>query len=105
MRNITVAINDQVYHDVRVWCARRDTSVSAVVQRFLEDLPRLKHARHFPLPDAPPPRTLAPLIETLETVQPPVAPTRPPAAGMAPNLSRGNALKAALRPENSAYER
>jgi hypothetical protein len=55
MRNITVAINDQVYHDVRVWCARRDTSVSAVVQRFLEDLPRLKQARQFPLPDAPPP--------------------------------------------------
>src|SRR5258707_10542436 len=66
MRNITVSINDQVYHDVRVWCAKRDTSVSAVVQRFLEDLPRLKQARHFPLPEAPPPRSLAPLIETLE---------------------------------------
>jgi hypothetical protein len=96
MRNITVAINDQVYHDVRVWCAKRDTSVSAVVQRFLEDLPRLKQARHFPLPDAPPPRSLAPLIETLETVQPPVAPTRPPESGIPPNCIRGNALKAVL---------
>jgi hypothetical protein len=85
MRNITVAINDQVYHDVRVWCARRDTSVSAVVQRFLEDLPRLKQARQFPLPDAPPPRILARLIETLETPQP-VAPTRPTASGIPPEL-------------------
>ena len=105
MRNITVAISDQVYHDIRVWCAKRDTSVSAVVQRFLEDLPRLKQARHFPLPDAPPPRTLSPLIQTLETVQPPVAPTRPPASGMPPSLNRGNALKAVLWPENSGYER
>ena len=24
MRNITVAINDKVYHDVRVWSAQRD---------------------------------------------------------------------------------
>jgi hypothetical protein len=63
MRNITVAINDQVYRDVRVWCARRDTSVSAVVQRFLEDLPHLKECRRFPLPDAPPPRVLRPLIQ------------------------------------------
>jgi hypothetical protein len=105
MRNITVAINDQVYHDVRVWCAKRDTSVSAVVQRFLEDLPRLKQARQFPLPDAPPPRTLAPLLETLETVQPPAAPTRPPVSGMPPNCSRANALKAVLCQENRGYER
>jgi hypothetical protein len=86
MRNTTVAINDQVYHDVRVWCARRDTSVSAVVQRFLEDLPRLKQARQFPLPDAPLPRTLARLIEPLETIQPPVSPNRPPASGIPPEL-------------------
>jgi hypothetical protein len=61
-KNITVSINDQVYRDVRVWCAKRDTSVSAVVQRFLEDLPRLKECRHFPLPNAAPPRTLRPLM-------------------------------------------
>ncbi len=54
MRNITVSINDQVYHDVRVWCAQRDTSVSAVVQRFLEDLPHLKESHRIPLPDARP---------------------------------------------------
>ncbi len=89
MRNITVAINDQVYHDVRVWCARRDTSVSAVVQRFLEDLPRLKQARQFPLPDAPPPSTLASLIETLKQFTA-SRPTRPPASGMSPNCARGH---------------
>jgi hypothetical protein len=91
MRNITVAINDRVYREIRVWCARRDTSVSAVVQRFLEDLPRLKQARQFPLPDAPAPRTLAPFIETLARLQPPVAPTRPPASGKSPERTRGKA--------------
>jgi hypothetical protein len=38
MRNITLSINDKTYHAVRVWCAERDTSVSRVVQMFLEDL-------------------------------------------------------------------
>jgi hypothetical protein len=63
-KNITVSINGKVYQEVHVWCARRDTgsprprpwgggtSVSAVVQRFLEDLPRLRESRRFPLPDA-----------------------------------------------------
>jgi hypothetical protein len=98
MRNITVAINDQVYHDIRVWCAKRDTSVSAVVQRFLEDLPRLKQARQFPLPDAPPPRTLAPLIDTLKTVLPPVAPTRPPSSGTSPELQPRQRVKGRFMP-------
>jgi hypothetical protein len=65
MRNITVSISDQTYRDIRVWCAKRDTSVSRVVQTFLEDLPRLKQARRFPLPDAPPPRSVMPLIQGL----------------------------------------
>jgi hypothetical protein len=63
MRNITVSISDQTYRDIRVWCARRNTSVSHVVQTFLEDLPRLQHARRFPVPDAPPPRSVRPLME------------------------------------------
>jgi hypothetical protein len=105
MRNITVAINDKVYRDIRVWCARRDTSVSAVVQRFLEDLPRLKQARPFPLPDAPPPGFLAPLLENLETPQPPVAPAQPPVPGKSFEPVRGNALKAVLWPENRDHER
>jgi hypothetical protein len=63
MRNITVSISDQAYRDARVWCAKRDTSVSRVVQTFLEDLPRVKQSRRFPLPDAPPPRSVMPLIQ------------------------------------------
>jgi hypothetical protein len=70
MRNITVSISDQTYREIRVWCAKRDVSVSRVVQTFLEDLPRLKHARRFPLPDAPPPATLRPLYEQLEPAEP-----------------------------------
>ena len=66
MRNITVSINDQVYHDVRVWCAQRDTSVSAVVQRFLEDLPHLTHSHRFPLPDASPKPYLKRFIQAPE---------------------------------------
>lgn len=67
MRNITVAIEDQSYHDVRLWCARRDVSVSRVVQTFLQDLPRLKDCRRFPLPGAPDPGSLAALFEELDT--------------------------------------
>jgi hypothetical protein len=96
MRNITVAINDKVYRDIRVWCARRDTSVSAVVQRFLEDLPRLKQARPFPLPEAPPPGFLAPLLENLETPQPPVAPAQLPVPGKSSEPVRGHTLTAAV---------
>ena len=67
MRSITVAIDDQTYRDVRVWCAMRDTSVSAVVQRFLEDLPNLKTSRHFPLPDAKPPGYLRDFVSPPES--------------------------------------
>jgi len=63
MRNITVSISDQAYRDARVWCAKRDTSVSRVVQTFLEDLPRVKQSRRFPLPDAPLPRSVMPLVQ------------------------------------------
>lgn len=50
MKNITVAVSDRAYHDARVWAARRDTSVSKIVQDFLEDLPTIRFARAFPLP-------------------------------------------------------
>jgi hypothetical protein len=49
MKNITVAVTDRAYHDARVWAARRDTSLSKVVQNFLEALPRLRSAQAFPL--------------------------------------------------------
>ncbi len=50
MKNITVAVNDRAWHDARVWAARRDTSLSKIVQDFLEALPTLPSAQGFPLP-------------------------------------------------------
>jgi hypothetical protein len=41
MRNITVAVSDDSYRKARIWAARNDTSVSAVVQDFLLNLPAL----------------------------------------------------------------
>lgn len=73
-KNITVSINDRVYRDVRVWCARRNTSISAVVQRFLEDLPQIKACRQFPLPGAP----LAPVFKSFINSPGPAAPETPP---------------------------
>ena len=44
MKNITVAVSGAVYHDARVWAAKRDTSISATVQYILENLPVLARA-------------------------------------------------------------
>jgi hypothetical protein len=58
MKNITVTVNDTVYRQARVWAAKRDTSVSAVVAYLLQNLPGLPVAkRAFPLesPDPPAP--------------------------------------------------
>lgn len=38
MKNITVAVDDEVYRRARVKAAERDTSVSALVRQFLIDL-------------------------------------------------------------------
>jgi hypothetical protein len=40
MRNITVAVSDDSYRQARIWAAKNDTSVSAVVQELLLNLPR-----------------------------------------------------------------
>jgi hypothetical protein len=50
MKNITVSIPDQVYRMARVWAARRDTSVSAVVKYLLETLPGIQRTvQTFPV--------------------------------------------------------
>jgi hypothetical protein len=59
MKNITVSVPDETYRGARVWAARRDTSVSAVVAYLLESLPGIQHARQAfpavkPLPQTPP---------------------------------------------------
>ena len=46
-KNITVSVDQSVYRQAREWAARRDTSVSAVVQYLLERLPGLPAARTF----------------------------------------------------------
>lgn len=38
MRNITVSLDDETYRRARVIAAERDTSVSALVKRFLVEL-------------------------------------------------------------------
>jgi uncharacterized protein YdaU (DUF1376 family) len=38
MRNITVSLDDETYRRARMVAAQRDTSVSALVRRFLLDL-------------------------------------------------------------------
>lgn len=53
MRNITVTVGDEIYRQIRIWCAQRNTCISHVVQAFLNDLPRLENVRGFPAPDAP----------------------------------------------------
>jgi len=38
VKNITVTIDDEIYRRARIKAAERDTSVSALVRRFLTDL-------------------------------------------------------------------
>ena len=66
MRNITVAIDDKTYRNIRIWCAVRDISVSRVVRIFLEDLPRLENVCRFPLPGAPAEDSLAAEFDKLD---------------------------------------
>jgi hypothetical protein len=44
MRNITVAVPDDVYRRARLWAAEHDTSVSAVVAYLLETMPGIKRS-------------------------------------------------------------
>ena len=38
MKNITVTVDDETYRNARMKAAEQDTSVSALVKRFLSDL-------------------------------------------------------------------
>jgi len=38
MKNITVTVDDETYRRARIQAAQRDTSVSALVKRFLQEL-------------------------------------------------------------------
>lgn len=64
MKNITVSVPDDIYLEARVWAARNNTSVSALVRDFLTGLPELPPAQmgfgevgadNFAYPPLPPP--------------------------------------------------
>src|SRR5580658_4215595 len=38
MKNITVAVTDRAYKNARIWAVNHDTSISGIVQIFLEGL-------------------------------------------------------------------
>jgi hypothetical protein len=38
MKNITVTVHDETYREARVWAAKENTTVSALVRRFLESM-------------------------------------------------------------------
>ncbi len=42
MKNITLAVSDKTYQTARIWAAKNQTSVSGVVQVFLDNLPTMK---------------------------------------------------------------
>ena len=66
MRNITLALDDQTYSKIRVWCALRDISVSRLVRIFLNDLPRLEQCHRCPLPEAPHANSLEAMFDELD---------------------------------------
>ena len=53
MRNITVTVSDKSYHEARVFAARKDTSVSAIVQYLITHLPGMAVTKER-YPDAKP---------------------------------------------------
>jgi hypothetical protein len=55
MKNITVSVPDETYRSARVWAARRDTSVSAVVGYLLQTLPGIQRAKQAFVPIEPTP--------------------------------------------------
>jgi len=42
MKNITVSVDDEVYHRARIRAAEQETSVSAIVRRMLEEVSQEK---------------------------------------------------------------
>jgi hypothetical protein len=49
MRNVTVAITDEVYRRARMAAAKHNTSISALVEYLLETLPAIRRMADFPI--------------------------------------------------------
>ena len=76
-KNITVSVDQSVYRQAREWAARRDTSVSAVVQYLLERLPGLPTARGFHAPRPKPNPQSPPQAAASQSVDPQPAGPQP----------------------------
>lgn len=48
MKNITISIPDDLYLYVRICALHRGTSVSAIVRKFLEALPKIEEPDSYP---------------------------------------------------------
>jgi hypothetical protein len=48
MRNITVKVNLNTYHEARIWAAQHDRTVSALFRSFLQSLHTLPSPRLSP---------------------------------------------------------
>ena len=48
MRNITVKVNLNTYHEARIWAAQHDATVSALFRSFLQSLHTLPSPRLSP---------------------------------------------------------
>ena len=51
MRNVTITVDDETYRLARIWATERNTTLSAVVRKMVQDLPRMRTSRSFPLPE------------------------------------------------------
>jgi hypothetical protein len=78
-RNVTIAIDEDLYRRARVWAAERDTTLSTVVSVLLATVPTMaRAAQRFPLPGQ------APASPTPAPARTPPAPQPPSAAASAP---------------------
>jgi hypothetical protein len=68
VKNITVAVSPELYHQTRMLAAQYQTTVTAMVAFLLERMPRLLKASRFPGPNPAPtalPATPTPLSQQM----------------------------------------
>jgi hypothetical protein len=68
-RNVTISLPEDTYRRARVWAAKRDTTVTAVVCYLVENLPGLPIAREgIPIPAKLARSTSVPRAQAASTV-------------------------------------
>ena len=82
-RNVSISLPEDTYRRARMWAAKRDTTVTAVVRYLIENLPGFPIARKgFPIPaelDRSASARRAPSIPAMPATPPPSAPADSPA--------------------------